>query len=148
MTESKNNLNSYYYSYDPSTYLFGSDYMFDHKSSASIPLLRFPESNKSLTIENFVLAVPPFQIEKNSQLFINPQKLLIDLKKLRVGIYRVIAVHNFQIEDCNPRLQECLAGIFLAGQLNGNWEEPENSPIECRTIEILGYVDTEKGKIL
>jgi hypothetical protein len=88
--------------------------------------------------------VLPFRIEKHGQIFINPMELTIDLRSVRPSRYRVVAVHNFQVEDRNPNLNECLGGVFLAAQrADGTWEEPESFPVECRTLEVLGYVDVE-----
>jgi hypothetical protein len=85
------------------------------------------------------LRVPAFRLRKYGQIFISPRDLEIDLLGLKTGVYRIVVVHNFQAEDNNPNLNECLAGIFIAGlHPDGQWEEPEYYPFECRTIEILG----------
>lgn len=95
-------------------------------------------------VRDWLLIVPPFRIEKHGQTFINPVELRIDLRSVRPGRYRVVAVHNFQVEDRNPNLDECLGGVFLAGQRgDGSWEEPESFPVECRTLEVLGHVKVE-----
>jgi hypothetical protein len=95
---------------------------------------------KSIIIKDSKFMAPVFRLDKYGQRFINPRELEIDLTGLKTGEYRVAAVHNFQAEDNNPNLDECLTGIFIAGlRPNGKWEEPENYPFECRTIEILGY---------
>ena len=93
-------------------------------------------------VRGSALIVSPFRIEKYGQTFINPAELTIDLRSVRPGRYQVIAVHNFQVEDRNPNLDECLGGVFLAARrADGTWEEPESFPVECRTLEVLGYVD-------
>lgn len=95
----------------------------------------------TLIIRNHNLIVPPFQIKKYKQIFINSAELTIDLRVVKPGRYRVIAVHNFQTEDRNPNLNECLGGIFLAAHLpDGTWEEPESFPVECRQLGVLGYI--------
>ena len=92
-------------------------------------------------IEKSRLIVPPFKIEKYGQIYINPVELIIKLRNLRPGPYRVIAVHNFHVEDSNPNLKECLGGIFLAAKLaDEKWEEPEKFPVECRSLQTLGYI--------
>lgn len=60
-------------------------------------------------------------------------------------MYRVLAVQNFWAEDCNPDLSEALAGVFLARRrADDAWEEPENWPVECRTLATLGYIDVRQ----
>ena len=81
-------------------------------------------------------------LRKWDQLFTNPGVIVINLEQLPIDTYKVIVVHNFQVEDCNPRLNECLAGVFLARQIGDRWEEPEEHPTECRSIAVLGYLDT------
>jgi hypothetical protein len=95
-----------------------------------------------LQVNESILIVAPFRIEKHGQTFVNPVELKIDLSSVRPGRYRVVAVHNFQVEDRNPNLSECLGGVFLAGRrADGTWEEPESFPVECRTLAVLGHVD-------
>ncbi len=95
-----------------------------------------------LQVRDSVLIVPPFRIQKHGQTFINPMELKIDLRSVRPGRYRVVAVHNFQVEDRNPNLDECLGGVFLASyRADGTWEQPEKFPIECRSLDTLVYVD-------
>jgi len=94
-----------------------------------------------LKIKDLQLIVPRFSIRKYNQTFINPVVLKIDLSQLQPAHYRVIAVQNFHVEDTNPNLDECLCGIFLAAKkVDGSWEIPENFPVECRTIKIIGYI--------
>jgi hypothetical protein len=58
------------------------------------------------------------------------------------GRYRVLAVHNFHVEDRNDRLDEAVAGLFLAAwRSDGAWEEPERFPVECRNLQVLAVVD-------
>lgn len=98
------------------------------------------ELKQAVIIKGAKLLVPAFQLRKFGQAFINPRDLEIDLTGLETGTYRIVAVHNFQAEDNNPNLDECLAGIFIAAlHPDGQWEEPEYYPFECRTLEILGY---------
>ena len=84
---------------------------------------------------------------KYGQTYINPQEIVVDLKKLPDGFYRIIVVHNFQDEDRNPNLTECLAGIYLARQGSRILDEPECHPVECRSIETIAYLDTKTGSL-
>lgn len=87
------------------------------------------------------LIVPPFRITRFGQSFTSPKQIEIDLSAVQPGAYRVIAVHNFQVEDRNPDLSECAAGVFLAARrLDGRWTEPETFPIECRTLVVVGEI--------
>lgn len=89
--------------------------------------------------------VPPFRIDCLSRRYVQASELRIDLSGLEPDLYRVLAVQNFWIEDRNPDLGEVLAGVFLARRrADGAWEEPENWPVECRTLGTLGYLDTRR----
>lgn len=89
--------------------------------------------------------VPPFSIRRLNRSFAQTDELRIDLAVLPPDIYRIVAVQNFWIEDHNPDLAQALAGIFLARRrTDGVWEEPENWPVECRTLATLGHVDTRR----
>ena len=87
--------------------------------------------------------MPPFQISRHGLTYRSHVELQIDLTPLRRGAYRVLAVHNFHVEDCNPQLDVCTAGVFLAARLANGWEEPETFPVECRTLATLGHVMVE-----
>jgi hypothetical protein len=95
-----------------------------------------------LRLEATQLVVPPFRIGPPNRRYLQPSHLRIDLSHLETDLYRVVAVQNFWIEDRNPDLTESLAGVFLARRrADGAWEEPENWPVECRTLGLLGYID-------
>ena len=106
------------------------------------------ELQRCLSITGSMLRVAPFRIEQWGQTFINPGALVIDLERLPAALYRIVAVHNFRAEDRNPNLNECLAGIFLARRIGPRWEEAEDHPVECRSIEVLAYLDTLLRRIL
>jgi len=92
------------------------------------------------------LLVPPFRITRHRSTYISATEFEIDLANVAPGRYRVLAVHNFHVEDCNPRLDECVAGLFFAARrADGNWEEPERFPIECRTLQVLAVIDVPAG---
>jgi hypothetical protein len=96
----------------------------------------------NLRLEGIALVIPPFRIDHLTQRFLQRSELRIDLAGLVPDVYRVLAVQNFWIEDHNPELREGLAGVFLARRCtDGSWEEPENWPVECRTLATLGYID-------
>ncbi len=87
------------------------------------------------------LLIPPFRIDRHTQSYHQPSELRIDLAGLEPDVYRVIAVQNFWLEDHDPDLSQALAGVFLARRrADGAWEEPENWPIECRSLAVLGQV--------
>lgn len=90
-------------------------------------------------LETSVLIVPAFRLSRQWQSYISDVELRIDLSRVVEGRYRIVAVHNFHVEDRNPRLDECVAGVFLAAwRDDGRWEEPERFPVECRTLATLG----------
>jgi len=137
----------YAYSYQSSNRLFGCDEALSMQQTDTIPLVTAAQLYNLLWIDNSILIIPPFRMAKHELIYINPRSLKIDIKKLPAKVCRIVVVHNFQVEDCNSNLQECLAGIFFAGLVNGQWEQPENHPVECRTIEIIGCLDRQAGKI-
>jgi hypothetical protein len=90
-------------------------------------------------LQGRVLVVPPFRLQHHRQRYRSPAEIRIDLSAVAPGHYRIVAVHNFHVEDCNPHLDECVAGVFLAAfRDDGRWEEPERFPVECRTLAVLG----------
>ncbi len=86
-----------------------------------------------------VLIVPPFRLPHLRQHYVSAAEIRIDLASVAPGRYRVLVVHNFHVEDRNPRLDECVAAVFLAAwREDGRWEEPERFPMECRALAVLG----------
>lgn len=89
-----------------------------------------------------VLVVPPFRLHHLGQWFVQDREMRIDLANLEPDQYRIVVVQNFWIEDTNPDLDECLAGIFIARRRrDGDWEVAENWPVECRSIAHIGLLD-------
>ena len=100
-------------------------------------------------IEGHSIVVPPFRLRRDLQTYVLPEMLRIDLREVEPDIYRVYAVHDFWMDDDNPDLSECVAGVFLGRRrASGIWEEPETWPTECRSLTILGTVDTSRRPYL
>ena len=110
--------------------------------SADIRKISPSDPAAGLSLVRKILHVPPFVIEKWGRRYVSPGALQIDLQRLPATPYKIIAIHNFRVEDRNPNLEECLAGIFLARRAKHRWEEPEDHPLECRGIELLGFIDS------
>jgi hypothetical protein len=92
-------------------------------------------------LDGWTVRIPPFAITRHGQTYATDGETAIDLRALDPGRYRLIAVHNFHVEDRNPRLDECVAGVFVAARRrDGSWEQPERFPIECRAIALLAEV--------
>jgi hypothetical protein len=90
-------------------------------------------------LEATTLIVPPFRLTLHRLHYVNASEIRIDLANVAAGRYRVLAVHNFHVEDRNPCLDECVAAVFLAARRgDGAWEEPERFPMECRNLAVLG----------
>ena len=90
--------------------------------------------------------MPPFRLRCHRQSYISDAEITIDLSAVVAGRYRIFAVHNFHVEDRNPQLDECVAGVFLAARRDdGRWEEPERFPVECRSIAVLGGLVIAEG---
>jgi len=140
--------NSYsLYHFPYSSGLFGGQGVSPHHIFGLFPLLTSRDLGRLLKVRDSRLIVPPFQMEKYGQVYVNPQEMVIDFRKLAVGFYSIIVVHNFQVEDRNPNLRECPVGIFFARHVGGRREEPETHPIECRTIEIIADINTKTGEL-
>ena len=119
-----------------------------HPTSAARPWQCSPlAAQRFLSVTGSTLHIPAFRVDKWGQTYINPEPIAIDLDRLPADRYKIVAVHNFRLEDRNPRLDECLAGVFLARRLGLRWEEAEDRPVECRSIEVLGYVDTATRRV-
>ena len=92
-------------------------------------------------LQGATLIVAPFAIRLHRQRYLSPAEIRIDLGAVAPGRYRVLAVHNFHVEDRNPCLDECVAGVFLAARReDGEWEEPERFPVECRALGTLAEI--------
>lgn len=118
------------------------------RTTASIPWVTAGMATDLLSIRRCRLRVAAFRLLRWGQIFINPVALDIDLAPLAPELVRIIAIHNFRLEDGNPHLHECLAGVFLAKQAGGRWEEAEDHPVECRGIAVLGHVDSAAWVVL
>ncbi|HRP97396.1 MAG TPA: hypothetical protein PL143_14200 [Rhodocyclaceae bacterium] len=101
-----------------------------------------------LSMHRSTLRVAAFWLRAWGQIYVNPTALDIDLGRLAPALFRVVVIHDFQHEDCNPVLDECRAAVFLARRVDVRWEEAESHPLECRTIALLGYVDNAARTIL
>ena len=135
------------YYFPSSNQMFGCDESLSARQTKDIPFVTARQLYKLLRLENSLLIIPPFKIARHKLVYVNPLPLKIDINILPAVMSRIVVVHNFQVEDCNPDLQECLAGIFFAGRNNGQWDEPEDYPVECRAIEIIGVLDKRAGRI-
>jgi hypothetical protein len=137
----------YYHRYQFSANLFGARSLSDYRLDGTRGLQILEGGKKQIDLRHNHVIIPPFCIDKFGLMYINPEELSIPLALLSPGYYAVVAVHNFQVEDRNPNLSECLAGVFFSRLDAGLWEEPEEFPVECRAIETLGYVDTRKKQV-
>jgi hypothetical protein len=90
----------------------------------------------------------PFAISRWGRRYVSRDTFYIDLAQLPKEILQIVAVHDFRIEDRNPNLDECLVGIFIARRIGDWWEESEDQPVECRSIEVLALVDNRAIQIL
>jgi hypothetical protein len=107
---------------------------------AEYPVISSPPIHCRL--QTNLLIVPPFRLIHRHEAYISATETRIDLTQIAPGRYRILAVHNFHVEDRNPRLDECVAGVFLATLRNdGSWEEAERFPVECRAIAMLGELE-------
>jgi hypothetical protein len=94
-----------------------------------------------LSLSGWMLRVGPFRIERWGQTFVSAHAVRIGLHGLAHGRYRIVAAHDFRVEDLNPDLEQALAAVFLAHATPARWEEAEDRPLECRSIAILGELE-------
>jgi len=94
-----------------------------------------------LALDGCMLRVAPFRIERWGQVFISAEELRIDLRALAGGRHRLVAAHDFRVEDRNPDLDRARAAVFVAERTAGRWQEAEDRPLECRTLAILGEIE-------
>ena len=92
------------------------------------------------------LVIRPFRLTRGRRAFLLQKPFNIDLRGIEPDLYQVHLVQDFWTDDDNPNLDECLAGIFLARRRpTGEWEMPERWQIECRSLMVLGTIDTRQG---
>ena len=106
------------------------------------------DRGRLLRVDATRLYVAPFRIDRWGQRYVSHGEIEVDLATLAPTLYRIVAVHNFRIEDRNPNLDECPAAIFLARQVEGRWEEAEDHPVECRSVAVLGQLDVAARRAL
>jgi len=94
-----------------------------------------------LSLSGTVLQVGPFRVERWGQTFVSAATLLIELGALAGGRYRIVAAHDFRVEDRDPDLDRARAAVFLAHRTPARWEEAEDRPLECRSLAVLGELE-------
>jgi hypothetical protein len=94
-----------------------------------------------LSLDQAVLRIAPFVVSRFGQRYRSADEIRISVAELADTAYRIIAVHDFGTEDCNPDLDEGLAAIYLARRIAGRWQEAEDHPVECRALAVLGRLD-------
>ena len=94
-----------------------------------------------LAIDGATLRIAPFVVHRFGLRYRSTGEIRIALTDLAADTYRIVAVHDFRCEDCNPDLDEAVAAVFLARRIDGRWQEPEDHPLECRRIAVLGRLD-------
>ena len=93
------------------------------------------------------LMIAPFRFARNQRSYLLREPLFIDLRRLEPDHYQVHLVQDFWTDDDNADLSECLAGTFLGRRrASGEWEIPERWPIECRSLTVLGTVNSRQGR--
>ena len=87
------------------------------------------------------LRIAPFVVHRFGLRYRSAGEIRIALADLQQDVYRIVAVHDFGSEDCNPDLDEAVAAVFLARRVAARWQEPEDHPVECRAVAVLGRLD-------
>lgn len=94
-----------------------------------------------LAIDGATLHIAPFVVQRFGLRYRSAGPIRIALAGLADAAYRIVAIHDFRSEDRNPDLEEGVAAVFLARRIDGRWQEPEDPPVECRGIALLGRLD-------
>jgi hypothetical protein len=90
------------------------------------------------------LRIAPFRIVRHALTYLSATEHEIDLRAVAPARYRVLAVHNFHVEDRHPDLAVCIAGVFLAAlRSDATWEDPERFPVECRALALLCAIEVD-----
>lgn len=105
------------------------------------------DADRLLDIEGTILRIAPFRIDRWGQRYLSRGAIEVDFATFAPTRYRIVAVHNFRVEDRNPDLDECPAAVFLARKVDGRWEQAEDHPVECRSIALLGHLDVPERRI-
>ena len=105
------------------------------------------DADRLLGIEGTILRIAPFRIDRWGQRYLSRGAIEVDFATFAPTRYRIVAVHNFRVEDRNPDLDECPAAVFLALKVDGHWEEAEDHPVECRSVALLGHLDVPERRI-
>ena len=137
-----------YYRYGDAERVYGNSNFSENITADILVDYTTAPRNTIITFQNPVLSIKPFIINKWQVAFINPEIININTSKIAPGLYRIMAIQNFQVEDCNPDLNECLAGVFLSRKLANRWEQAEDHPRECRTIDCMAMIDTKKSRVI
>jgi hypothetical protein len=108
---------------------------------------RSAERGGLLGVAGSRLRIAPFRVDRWGQHYLSRGTIEIDIDALVPTLHRIVAVHDFRVEDRNPDLDECRAAVFLARQIEGRWEEAEDHPVECRSLAVLGHFDAVARRI-
>jgi hypothetical protein len=100
-----------------------------------------------LEIDGATLRIAPFVLHRFGLRYRSSGVIRIALADLAADTHRIVAVHDFRCEDCNPDLDEAVAAVFLARRVDGRWQEPEDHPLECRGIAVLGRLDVDRRSV-
>ena len=93
------------------------------------------------------LVIPPQRLARGRTHYLLERAVCIDLHGIEPDLYQVRFVQDFWAEDANPDLDVRLGGIFFGRRrISGEWEVPESWPIECRSLAMLGTVDTRPDR--
>ncbi|MEO8923030.1 MAG: hypothetical protein ABI330_09445 [Caldimonas sp.] len=127
--------------------LYAAAYDFREGEMLHLDVVRSAERGALLSVAGSRLRIAPFRIDRWGQRYLSRGPIEIDAEALAPTLYRIIAVHDFRVEDRNPDLDECCAAVFLARRIAGRWEEAEDHPIECRSLAVLGQFDAAARRI-
>lgn len=122
-------------------FLFVSDSTIHGNVGEPIPYFFGSSLFNRLRADGATIIIPAFSVEKFNQVFVSHGCIRIDTDVLPSALYRITVVHHFQVEDTNPNLDQCIAGIFLSPRTQGEFARAEDLQTECRSLFHLGYLD-------
>jgi hypothetical protein len=95
----------------------------------------------------YALVIPALRLARGRRSYVLPKSFGLDLRRVEPDLYQIHLVQDFWTDDDNPDLGECVGAVFLGRRrASGAWEAPERWPIECRSLAILGTIDTRRGR--
>ena len=107
-----------------------------------------PRGAGLLRVEGTTLRIAPFVVRRFGVAYASGGEIEIALAGLAEPNVRILAVHDFRIEDRDPDLSRARAAVLLARKTGGRWQAAEDPPLECRAVALLGTLDVGARRVV